>query len=270
MRTFPEAIWPELEGGKELLVGSIFTNTSLLQQQWLDLQLRFLRATTRSFDHVAYISQDKANGYFKERTTVIPRMMSETVCSKQHVLGLHHLLNFFKYHEDKYGHFLFLDMDAFPIHMNWIEVLKMRMKGYREIAIPVRYENQETRLHSSIIFAKPAALKKMNWCVGYIGEREERDVRLDPYQEDQKLAFTLLRSNQFNRHPLYCGIYYDLFFHHNCGSGERFLMNATSYWDHIAPESTRVMETIDELMDNPAEFISKLAGWNPQHYPKEV
>jgi hypothetical protein len=41
---------------KQLLVGSIFRDGGPDQAEWLDLQLRFLRATTPSFDHVSYVN----------------------------------------------------------------------------------------------------------------------------------------------------------------------------------------------------------------------
>jgi hypothetical protein len=114
----------------------------------------------------------------------------------------------------------------------------------------------------------------MQWHVGQIGDdlcgKRESDVRLSPYQQNRNLALPMLKSNQWNRHPLLCAVYHDLFYHHCCGSGRRYNMRSKPYWGHIVPQQTNVMETIDELMANPAEFISKLAGWNPQFYPTEV
>lgn len=259
---------------KSLLVGSIFINASPMQQKWLDLQLRFLRATTEDFDHAAFISDGKSNAFFDERTTIITSSDNHRVInSHAHVRGLQKVLEFFKKNPG-YKNYLFLDSDAFPIRVGWLEILLAKMNPPYEIAIPLRCENLETRLHSSIIFARPAALQKMQWVVGKIGEdicgKIESDVRLNPYQSTRATALPMLKSNQWCRHPLLCTIYHDLFYHHCCGSGRHYNMRSRPYWSHIVAPKTNVMDTIDELMINPTKFISKLAGWNPQFYPSTL
>lgn len=258
---------------KRLLVGSVFIDTSPLQQKWLDLQLRFLKATTEEFDYAAFISEGKPSEFFSDRATIIPKTKGKSSLknSQAHVRGLEHVLGYFKTH-DEHERFLFLDMDSFPIRKGWLDILESMMSEH-EIAIPLRYENLETRLHSSIIFAKSEALNKMQWSVKSIGKdlcgRSESDVRLDPYQGKRYFrAYPLLKSNRWSYHPLICTVYHDLFYHHCCGSGRKYNMRSRGYWDHIVPQRTNIMETIDELMDEPTEFISKLAGWNPEEYPK--
>jgi len=265
---------PKMPGGKELLVGSIFINTSPLQEKWLDLQLRFLRATTEDFDHAVFLSDGGSNAFFDERTTVFTSNDNKrTINSKAHVRGLFNILDFFKKNPG-YKNYLFLDSDSFPIRTDWVKTLLGKMKPNHDIAIPLRCENLETRLHSSIIFARPAALPKMVWHVGQIGDdicgKRESDVRLTPYQKERTKALPMLKSNQWSRHPLLCTVYHDLFYHHCCGSGRKYNMRSKPYWGHIVPQQTNVMETIDELMAKPAEFIAKVAGWNPTFYPKEV
>ena len=56
--------------GTKILVGSIFANDSKDQQQWLDLQLKYLRATTPSFEHVVLLYNQKTQ-YFNDRTKVL-------------------------------------------------------------------------------------------------------------------------------------------------------------------------------------------------------
>jgi hypothetical protein len=47
---------------------------------------------------------------------------------------------------------------------------------------------------------------------------EERDVGIEHFESHRKEVFTLVRSNQFNVHPVMCGVYYDMFYHHGLGS----------------------------------------------------
>jgi hypothetical protein len=95
----------------------------------------------------------------------------------------------------------------------------------------------------------------------------EGDVCVSAYQnERRRKVWPLMRSNQFNLHPVVCGIYYDMFYHHGCGSGRRdikTMLRSGDYWDVSADEMSQYTR---RLMDNPKEFVGKLAGWRPEKY----
>lgn len=257
----------------KIAVGSIFINDVGMQRRWLDLQLKFLKATTANFDHYALVF-DKKSTYFDDRTNVIPcgpegkRVRN----SQAHIAGLKHVLATFK-GKNQYDYFLFLDSDAFPIRINWIDLLTQRMANSFEIAVPIRFENLEQRLHASILFCKPSALSHLSFASRNIGsdllQGSENDVTIGDYQDKRRRqAYILMRSNKFSVNPLLCGVYSDMFYHHCCGSGRNYNMRARTYWDHIAPVNTDPQKFTDELMAKPEEFVSKLAGWNPQLYPR--
>ncbi len=261
---------------KELLVGTAFINDSPEQHRWFDLQMRYLKATTpQSFDHITYIQAGAESGLF-EGTKIIEgegndRRLKQ---SKAHVAGLTSLVNYFKEHQDKYTDFLIIDSDAFPIRKDWITILRRKMVSPCEIAVVLRPENLEQRLHSSILFAHKEALPHLKFSVGktqlddLTGHRE-RDVSCEVYQSDRRrYAFPLLKSNKLNINPILCSIYYDLFYHNGVGSGRDFNMRARPYWNHMVDMKPDVKGWVNQLMKSPNEFIGKLAGWNPEEYPE--
>lgn len=267
----------------KILVGTTITKDDSIQRLWLELQLRYLRATTDQFDHVAVVWGGTKEG-FPETNIIVPEVSVEGC--EAHLKGLANLLRFFKEQQDCYDYFLFLDSDAFPIKKQWLHILLNKMESrhvfeetgmalpctvgrHFDIAIPVRSENLETRLHSSVLFAKKEALPHLNFSYGPVpqgdlcGDRET-DIHLPEYETKRRhLAFPLMRSNQHNVHPLACGIYYNMFYHHCCGSGREFRVRGHKYWHEELPDTERFAK---ELFDNPSGFIKKLAGWTPRKY----
>ncbi len=139
----------------------------------------------------------------------------------------------------------------------------MRAGPPYEIAVALRPENLETRLHASVLLASREALPHLGFEVSLAGNdlagKRELDVVMPAYQgQRRQRAFPMLRSNRFNLHPLLCGIYYDLFYHNGCGSGRVFEMRGQSYWNHMADEQIDPLPWIDELMADPDTFIARL------------
>lgn len=264
---------------KKLCIGTIFVDCGELGEKWLDLQLRYIKATTSDFHHVSLVQNGDISNFFSDNTEIIrpfkvPRRRKP---SHAHIVGLQSLHAHFLKNQDLYEDFLFLDMDAFPIRKNWHEILLHNLhgglrSGTWEIATALRCENLETRLHSSILFADKQGLQHLKWRFARIGPdlvgKMEADVQLISHQKNRRnKAFVLLRSNQHQIHPLLCGVYYDLFYHHGCGSGRKFNMRSRPYWGHISPKFN-VSKSINDLMDNPNEFIGNLAGWHRSEYPQ--
>ncbi len=198
------------------------------------------------------------------------------------------LLAHFRERAANYNHFLFLDGDAFPIKKNWYGDLTMKMSPSdvfdssgmalrsrgreREIAVALRAENLETRLHASILFANQAALQNLDFKIGdspdrdLLGDRES-DIYLPTYQTERRdKVFPLMRSNQRNVNPVACGIYYDMFYHHCCGSGRTFRVRGRTYWDRVVEPLEDLEQFTDDLMLRPEAFVAGLAGWNPERY----
>lgn len=239
---------------KQLIVGTIFVNDSPQQRQWLNIQLNYLNSTTTSFDHIVYLS-DQSEDFSRVTNTLVGQ-------HRDNISGLRALLECFNKNQEFYDYFLFLDSDAFPIQKNWLNIL-LKSMGNREIAVNLRAENLEQRLHGSVLFAKKEALKHLEWPIAkpslydLLGNAEN-DGQIYPYQKERRnMAFPLLRSNKVEVHPLLCGIYYNLFYHHGCGSGRKFNMRGIHYWEHLGID-TDVEKFTEQLMINSTEFINNL------------
>jgi hypothetical protein len=276
---------------KKIIIGSVFANDSPQQQKWLDLQLNFLKATTEDFDHVVVVSEGLTNDYFQKKTKVLVPFDKSPKSSFAHLAGLNILLSHFKDCEEKYENFLFIDSDAFPIKKSWINFLLNKMKKkdffddpktgniiplkhkskYYEIASILRSENLETRLHASVLFARKDALSKLNFDIGIVGNdllgNSERDVFIPVYQKELRdFAFPLIRTNKKNIHPVACGVYFDMFYHHCCGSGRKFSLRSNDYFSGFIKNRESFLPATEKLMKNPFGFVNELAGWSPLNY----
>lgn len=273
---------------KKLLVGSVFASDDPIQRKWLDLQLKFLAATTSDFDHVAVVMEKPATRYFFDRTQVIVPGPGE---EHPHLRGLRTLLSRFQMFGDQYEGFLFLDSDAFPVKRDWQRWLDWKMRptyiyddaGFAlcqqtkqyEIAVILRPENFETRLHASVLFARPESLERLSFEYGHGGTdllgNNEGDIHIPVYQTDRRrYALPLLRSNRMNVHPLACGIYYDMFYHHCCGSGRPMEYRSKKYWEQFVQIPGGMTRFTTELFTDPSRFVSNLAGWSDSEYARGI
>jgi len=253
-----------------LLVLTVFAGHDEHQRQWFELQQRFLAETTSRFDHVTFMwGEPPTDPFFTNRTTFITRPNPPDCHRTQHVTGLRHLFHFSLSNRSSYKNFLFLDSDAFPIRKGWLTKLVGVLGSRFGIATPVRAENLEKRFHPSVVFVRNWALSKLSfdirslnvgWLLG-----EERDVSIGEVDDVEKVLFPLMRSNRVNIHPFYCGVYFDMFFHHGAGSRTKSLYNSRQYWEVITDLETT--DLTDRLIRAPGEFVSMLAGWNPKLYP---
>lgn len=230
-------------------------------------QLRYLKATTidTEFDHISVLKKGDIDSFSSE-SEVLSSPLSGSG-SIAHLHGLKQLKGLFLRRQEKYENFLFLDMDAFPIRMNWLSFLTDRLANKWDIAAILRPENLEQRLHSSVIFCKLKALEKLDWEACEVGQDlvggKENDIKILHYQDELRdRVFPLLKSNKHLVHPLLCSVYWDMFYHHSCGSIRRFNMRSSSYWGHIMPKETPPAAFVEEIMADTNGFIKKLTGWN--------
>jgi len=261
---------------KSLLVGSVFKNTEPDQIEWLDLQLKFLSATTDDYDHVAVLNCEDPEPFNKFTKVVSFGNGNDVLQSQQHVNGLNSLVRYFKTVVDEYENFLFIDNDAFPIKRNWINILRSRMDNHQKsVAAVLRTENLETRLHASVLFCNPEALDNLDFFFGQTGSDllryEEQDVGIGDYQDELRgEVWPLIRTNKINIHPISCGVYFDMFYHHAFGSpssATKFRAELRDYSTHYSGDMTDFPALHQRLQDNPFVFVRRLAGWCPEQYP---
>lgn len=247
-------------------MGSVFTDTSGWSRFWLKTQLKYLKATTLvEFDHISILQKGDAASFSTESEVFLSSLRGSG--SIAHMHGLKQLKGQFLRRQEKYDNFLFLDMDAFPIRRNWLSLLSDRLAGRWDMATILRPENLEQRFHSSVIFCRLKALEKLDWETGEVGKDLaggiENDLKILHYQDELRdRVFPLLKSNKHLVHPLLCSVYWDMFYHHSCGSARKFKMRSSSYWGHMMPKETPPAAFFKEIKADTNGFIKKLTGWH--------
>lgn len=263
---------------KELLIGSVYgpgkRTSELLQLQ----HLFFSRSIDRKqYTHALVVNNMSIPrehvGYGMKVVHHNQNPKGET--NECHSYGLKVLLKHFLENQKKYKHFLFIDSDAWPIKRSWYETLIKEMSGKnsKDVAAVIRYENLEQRLHSSVLFCKPHALQKLKFGIapkGSITDLQgypECDLWVGPeYQNDSRLVLPLIRTNKVNVHPVWSGVYYDMFYHH--GGGTRQCKGRSYNYYHHFMGMTNPTHRFEELKKDPCGYISDLAGWSPNEYIK--
>lgn len=258
----------------KILVGSVFLSDSPLQQRWLGLQLRYLYATTKDFDHVVCITGEYS-GHFGKKTRVIEIERARRVgMTRHHATGLAALVSYFRENASDYDAFLLLDSDAFPINKRWVEILHDEIgKFKRELACPIRFENLEQRLHTCALFITKEALSAVVLEPAVLSQNllhdDEYGACLVSHENERGKVFPLLRSNQTNIHQVACAVYFNLFYHHSAGTRagrrDRFTLRSDNYWGSMRYEHR--IQFRERLFKDPTGFINRLAGWTPNDYP---
>jgi len=259
-----------------LLVGSIYADRGDGQREWLSVQRRFLGATTENFDHVVVVNDAQVPDQTWEGVEVISAKDRKDP-SQAHLGGLNDLAECFRARRADYDYFLVIDNDAFPIRRGWLDDLApMVPDGH--IAIALRSENLEQRLHASILLATPGALDDLEFrlseCASLTGETEMDIMPVRWTTGQLGRVFPLMRSNMRNVHPTRCGVYYDMFYHHGSGTpnrGEKVerWMRGDAYWDPVVPSGVDDCGRFRaRLMRDPEGFVAWLAGWTPDGYPR--
>lgn len=244
----------------KLLVGTILPDVGPLSRTWLNLQLEMLARTTEYVDHFTVVSSGIVvdTKHLPGSNYIVPER-TDLVMGQAHQQGLNILADLFRAAPDEYDGYLILDCDAFPLRKGWHELLEQKMV-HHDVAMIVRAENLEKRFHASVCYAKRRALPYLAFHPDVAGldwaGDEEFDLQCPHYQENPDKVFSLMRSNRYNIHPLACGIYYDCFYHHGCGSGRTFYMRSQNYWSHL--ELKDPADHLNSLFSDPDGFLASL------------
>jgi hypothetical protein len=279
-----------------ICVASVYASDNAENQKWLDLQLYWLRQTTPGAEHFAIIMENtskEGEAAFRDKTNVIipdrsplprtkmlgPRSRPwPPPCGHSHKRGVDTALELFKKGAANYDGFLLLDSDAFPIMPNWhallTKVMKTSNKG-KDIAIPLRFEHLEQRLHSCILFCLPLVLEHLDFQHEKMPQGDllglcELDLTIGKYQTElRNRVFPLLNSNQHKVHPLLSMVYYNMFYHHGAGSRPATMRGTSNYWDFVMDGYVanhgilhQQKQFTNQLFEDPDKFIGYLRGWD--------
>lgn len=276
----------------KICVASVYANDDAQNQKWLDLQLYWLSKTTPEAEHFAIIMENASKEgevAFRNKTNVIipdrsplPRTKMlgakhrpwPPPCGHSHLRGVNAALDLFKKGVADYDGFLLLDSDAFPVMPNWYPLLTHVMKAVsrgKDIAIPLRFEHLEQRLHSCILFCLPVALEHLEFQHEKMPQGDligltELDLTIGKYQTELRdRVFPLLNSNQHKVHPLLSMVYYNMFYHHGAGSRPASMRGTNNYWDFVKVGRNilhQQKQFTSQLFEDSPKFIRYLRGWD--------
>lgn len=235
-----------------LLVGSVYTD-HYRSKQWYDLQMKYLKKTTKNFVHVVYLN---GNVDFFNDSIVIKKNTDYCYPANHcHIRGLNEIVEYFLNHNN-FENILILDNDCFPIDSNWQNNLLQSMMPF-DVASVVRYENLDNFAHPCVFFAKRNIAKKLKF------DFYKKKNLMGRYFEETSSNiidfFPLVRSNKINYHPILYGIYWNTFYHH--GSGSRILSFRSfddKYYHEIFNQDKIEEKIFLELVDNPEKFLNNL------------
>jgi hypothetical protein len=232
---------------KELLVLTVCNKESI---PWMDLQKRFLRQTTNSFDHAVFLNDTE----YDSDSIIVGRADGIIGGKNQHIDGLAVLMEYAR--NNHYKNYLVLDSDCFPFKNGWINELSPHLKNYDACSV-LRIENCTTFPHPCACFFKDP--NKVSF-----GVRKHQDLLGRLFRDSTCIvekAFPMIRTNKKNPHLLAAAIYFDMFYHHGCGS-RPFVMRTMAegplpYYTDI-DLGTNPAKLKKRLLDNPQAFIDWL------------
>ncbi len=244
---------------KRLLVASVYAESDR-NAVWLSLQRRFLARTTADYDHAVFLNRSDP-GLFRG-CILIGRDAGGDEGSEEHASALRHVLAYCRAH--RYDGYLILDSDCFPVRP-WRERL-VELMGRFPVAAVVRAENFDLFPHPSAFFVRGDAIHEpyLDFSVAPHRNLLGEAVRDTGCGIPLDRCLPLLRSNVWNPHPIFAGVYGHLFYHHGAGSRRAETRGLLSgYYDHILPPAARpgVEEALfRKLVRSPEAFIGRLLG----------
>jgi hypothetical protein len=237
----------------KVAVGSVFSGTGH-NEQWLEMQLAALDRTTPSYDHFVYLNQ--ADEALFTRSTIVGRSTEKREATPSHLEGLHALRDAFR--ASSYDRFLILDSDCFPVREGWVPLLDAAMAtAGKRYAAPARVENLHFFPHPCVHYTADADLLDFN-------VPDETNFLGEPFFDIASSApraawFPLIKTNRVSPHQFLAAIYYDMFYHHGCGT-RPFGMRPTTirYYDHFWPRCDDPLVLFDRIMAERDKFVQSL------------
>jgi len=175
----------------------------------------------------------------------------------------HQMLEFDDY--DDTDILIFLDSDAFPVVAGWDEKIKEYLQDHQAAAIH-RIENIEPRLKEKYkpyphpcFFATTVKFWRENnlgWGIKPPEVEGTGPLLKIFFDENGHKMKQLLRTNCFNLHPLFYGVYDDMIYHHGCGN--RIVYDSIDVWGR--PElGEKFGVSLDQAIPKIPEFNKKIS-----------
>ncbi len=237
----------------DLAVGSVFSGYGH-NARWLELQLQALERTTTGFDHFVYLNQAEERIF--PHSTIVGRAEEKRDATPSHLEGLHALRDFFR--ARNYQRYLILDSDCFPIRENWMQILDeaMALAGKR-FAAPARVENLHLFPHPCALYTADAS------CIDFAVEEGTNFLR-ETFSDISCAGprvdwLPLIKTNRISPHQFLAAIYYDVFYHHGCGTRPFGMRPSTiHYYNHFWARCADPTALFDQIMEQGDAFVQTL------------
>lgn len=237
----------------DLAVGSVFSGTGH-NEQWLEMQLTALDRTTPGYDHFVYLNQ--ADERIFKRSIIVGKSMTPNEATPSHLEGLHALRHVFR--TGGYKRYLVLDSDCFPVREGWMPILDAAMAAAgKRFASPARAENLHFFPHPCVLYTPDPHLIDFEVAEGanFLGEVFS-DIACSGARENW---FPLIKTNRVSPHQFLAAVYYDMFYHHGCGTRPFGMRPATiRYYDHFWSRCDDPLTLFDRIMAERDQFVQSL------------
>lgn len=247
--------------------GTVFAGPHF-NRRWSDLQQSFVERTTQGkWDLVCCLNREISSN-INDRYQILdisnnPKPETFYQMSSDHCRSLSIILDHFHQKIKDYDLFVILDSDAFPIKKNWQSWILSRLETTKKSAAAVfRLENLSVFPHPcTMVFTKQALLE--GW-VNFKVE-EKKDLLGNSIWDtccglSIENFYPLIRTNVWNPHPLFFGIYSHLFYHHGCGSRTTDFRSRYHYGKNNIISDQMIRQFRVELFQQPRKLIDKLIG----------
>lgn len=193
--------------------------------KWIPIQLRYIKKHTKTdykiFSCLPHDSEFKSNFYFYSH------FEPYSLGSQNHADKLRHLVKHIYQEAQDDDILIFLDGDAFPIR-DYVYFVIEKLKTYPLLAVRRDENNGDIHPHPSFCATTIGFWKQISgdWSPGFAWIDASGRFVTDTggallKQLGNKYNWLpLLRSNKYNLHPLWFGIYEDLVYHHGAGYRE--------------------------------------------------
>jgi hypothetical protein len=239
---------------QNLLVGSVHFKSNF----WLKYQTSYLQKTTQDYQYVAYLNNVENKSEFNN-IDVIGHNDSVAEMHESHCRGIRELIAYFK--TTNFDYFLILDSDCFPFKLNWQWQLlyKMAKTGHTTAAV-LRFETISDLVHPSAVFLSHSALEKDFFRFNVNNPPDLIGHKFPSVMERSTKFYPLIRTNVWNPHPIFAGIYGTYFYHHGCGS--RNVIGSIPYYDITLQQSSNILNAItNQFIADTDGFINKLCNY---------
>jgi hypothetical protein len=262
-----------------LFVGSVYSKDGIERnRQWYDLQTKFLRATTKNYQHFVCAEEDTFEGdhvflqkkyepvsYWHHLCRLGQKNKSQNEqYYLEHVNGLKTLIDEFR-RQIEFGWLLILDSDAFPIVSGWQKTIPEQMnERKKKWASAVRMECLDIFPHPCVWLVPRRSLSVLDsladMTVSYdICGRGVSNIGSGMSREE---VFPLVKTNTWSPHPFMSTVYYGAFYHHAGGSrvpGNKSML----YYRPAFPEGyygSFYDQTSESVFTDTEAYLSRLSG----------